>query len=116
MFDKELIKKAIKEFHSKFYPEVVVEYIGQRENKIAFKLTGHYCLTCGMQDYFEDFAEILSNILGIRFYIEDKYPLNHGYAGWIVIYSTDKKQEEKVRIKFLLFTEKDNFEEVLIET
>ena len=102
---KEAIRKAIDEFHSKFYPEVRVLYIGQgKKGEIAFKFGGHFCLTCGLHDYFDDFAETLSKYMKQKYTVLDKLPLDHGYTGWIIIYAPKKtiKRKWQPKAKFLI--------------
>ena len=102
---KDLVSKAIEEFHRRFYPEVIVTYVGHSDSgSLAFEFTGHFCLTCGLHDYFDDFAEILSRYLGKKYVPSDKLPLNHGYEGWIVIFTLgrESRKDENIKPKFIL--------------
>ncbi|MHA1616250.1 MAG: hypothetical protein ACTSX9_02970 [Candidatus Njordarchaeales archaeon] len=111
----EIVKKAINEFHARFYPEVRVEFVGKGKDNVALLFTGHFCLTCGLHDYFEDFREVLSKLVNREVFIEDKLPLNHGYTGWIVIYTLKKLEKEKQKVTFLIKSEKGELEEFSIE-
>lgn len=85
------IIEAINRFNESFYPEVIVSYLGKNKNRdLAFLFGGHFCLTCGMFDYFIDFSKILSEVMGEQYIVQDKYPLNEGYDGWIVVFRKGK--------------------------
>lgn len=100
---RELIKKAIEDFHKDYYPEVIVSFIGENEKgDLAFLFEGHFCITCGMHDYFIDFSIRLEKILGEKFIVSDKYGLNEGYDGWIVIYSRNVEGRGKEESKFFI--------------
>jgi len=104
---KELIKEVIEDFNRDYYPEVIVNFIGNNEKgDLAFVFEGNFCITCGMYDYFLDFAERLKKILGERFVVSDKYGLNEGYDGWVVIYSKSDKAKKEDAGKFLVLDPK----------
>ena len=104
---RNIIKKIISDFNNDYYPEVIVSFIGENDKgDLAFLFEGHFCLTCGMQDYFIDFANRLSKFLGENFIVLDKYPINEGYDGWIILY-TNREVEERVDSgKFLILDPK----------
>ncbi|MEX2688893.1 MAG: hypothetical protein Q6351_001050 [Candidatus Njordarchaeum guaymaensis] len=88
-----LIKKAIDDFHNKFFPEVKVSYIGQSKNKdLAFLFRGHFCLTCSVSDYFDDFKIVLNKHLKEEYTVSDKLPLEVGLSGWIVLFSPKMRE------------------------
>ena len=85
---EEKIKAVIDRFHSIYFPEAKVEYLGHGDDgKLAFLFSGHMCLTCGMSDYFVDFLELLIDELGREYYIEDMKELNDDGTAWIVVYA-----------------------------
>lgn len=103
------IDRVISDFHERFYPEVIVSYIGQGDNgKLAFKFEGHFCLTCGLHDYFDDFVDILSQHLGDRYAVFDKLELDEGYSGWIVVFAPAKmiKEKSNEKLKFIVLDPK----------
>jgi len=111
----EKINKAIEKFHEKYYPEGIVEFIGESEDgKIAFEFSGHMCLTCGVEDYFEDFRIILSNVFGEEIKIYKKFPADEENTVWIVIYARGEVKEEPYKMKYLVI-DPEKEEEVEIE-
>jgi len=118
---KELIEKAIEDFHLKFYPEVIVEYIGSsKEGYLAFYFTGHFCVSCGLYDFFDDFRDVLQQYLNTEYVVEEYLPINHGYVAWVVIYapkSITRKTIEKKRRFLILDPESSKItEEVEVST
>ena len=74
----------------RFAPEIMVEYLGSRGGLLAFGFYGSACLSCGLHDYFEDFAYILSESMEEEYYIVDVFPVDDGLAGWVVVYASKK--------------------------
>ena len=115
VYDK--INNAVEKFHDKFYPEGIVEFLGSSEDgKLAFEFSGHMCLTCGVEDYFEDFREILTREMGEEYIIYKKEPLDDEHTAWVVIYAPKKLGEaEEYRVKYLVVDPvKEKEEEVVL--
>ncbi len=112
----ERIQRAIEVFHERYYPEGVVEYLGRSaDGKLAFEFSGHMCLTCGVEDYFEDFRAILSKEFEREFKIQKKMPADDENTVWIVVYTpSEVGTEENYKMKYLVIDpEKD--EEIEVE-
>jgi len=55
---------AVREFRELRGSEVVVEIVSASGRKIVAWFSGHACHTCGVGDYFDDFAVYLSRRAG----------------------------------------------------
>lgn len=88
-----VIGKAVEKFHEKFYPEVKVTYVGSGEEIYAFIFSGPFCLSCGVYDYFEDFAIILSEYLG-KEYRPIEINKVEKVDMWIVIFGPTNKNND----------------------
>ncbi|MEM0202813.1 MAG: hypothetical protein QXO16_01055 [Archaeoglobaceae archaeon] len=58
-------KRAVEKFNTYHSPEANAEILGIEGDKVFVKMTGVFCISCGVFDYFEDIAieadaEILS--------------------------------------------------------
>ncbi len=51
---------ALKEFREMHGSEAVVEIVSASDKRIVARFSGHACHTCGVADYFDDFAMYLS--------------------------------------------------------
>ena len=113
---RELVDKAINNFHEKFYPEAIVEFVGgSEEGKLAFTFTGHMCLTCGVEDYFEDFRAILSEVLGKEYVKVKQVPLDDEHTAWLIIYAPKEiARTFDYKVKYLVLDPNKNSEEVVI--
>ncbi len=117
MSENERIVKAIEAFHDKFYPEIKVRFLGSsKDGKLAFFFSGSFCLTCGLQDYFQDFADILSESMDEEYVVEDSLSLGRGYFGWVVVYAPKRIVKRKLkRVKFEIIDPKTLEVEKVIE-
>lgn len=88
-----VIDKVVEKFHEKFYPEVKVAYIGSGEETYAFIFSGPFCLSCGVYDYFEDFAIILSEYLGKEYRPIETNKVEEADM-WIVIFGPANKNND----------------------
>ncbi len=62
---KDIIEACIKEYNKYHSPEAKAEFIRIMGNKLIVKFSGHYCFTCGVYDYFEDFVYLLKE-MGVK--------------------------------------------------
>jgi hypothetical protein len=53
---KSKVLEAIKEFNEFRSPEATAELISINNDKIIIKMSGTYCRSCGLYDYFEDLS------------------------------------------------------------
>ncbi len=109
------IENAINIFHEKFYPEAIVEFVGSSEEaKLAFIFTGHMCLTCGVEDYFEDFRVILNEALGEEYVKVKQVPLDEEHTAWLIIYAPREIAKSfNYKVKYLVIDPNKNREEVV---
>jgi len=109
-----IVEKAIAEFHEKFYPEVVIKFIGMsEEGRIALYFLKHCYLTCGMYDYLEDFLGILNRYVKEKFVIEDKKQINMGYDGFVAVLAPrDIARPSEERTQFIILGNKGELIEV----
>ncbi|MEX0569583.1 MAG: hypothetical protein Q6363_010600 [Candidatus Njordarchaeota archaeon] len=92
-----IIKKVVEKFHEKFYPEVKVAYVGSGHKSHAFIFSGPFCASCGLYDYFDDFAIMLSEHLGEK-YVPTEIDKVDGEDMWVVIFEAiDKKTKRYER-------------------
>lgn len=60
-------KKAVEKFNKYRSPEANAEVIEIKGDKVLVKITGIFCVSCGVFDYFEDIAiEADAEILGYQ--------------------------------------------------
>ncbi|MEM0481130.1 MAG: hypothetical protein QXQ14_03050 [Candidatus Aenigmatarchaeota archaeon] len=97
---KEVIEKCLEEFEKLFGEEAKVEIKEIKENEIRARFFGHMCYTCGAQDYFDDFAQILSEFLGEKWVVEDYENLEDEYLVTFKPASIAKEKERKVKFIF----------------
>ncbi len=57
---------AIREFNEFRSPEATAELISINENVVIVRMSGTYCVTCGLFDYFEDLVWTLKDHLGSK--------------------------------------------------
>ncbi|MFN3383611.1 MAG: hypothetical protein ACK401_01790 [Archaeoglobaceae archaeon] len=49
-------KKAVEKFNNYRFPEANAEILEIKEDIVLVKMTGVFCVSCGVFDYFEDIA------------------------------------------------------------
>ena len=93
---KRNVEKAVEEYHKKFYPEVIVGILDDNPEELKFEFSGHFCYTCGVTDYFDDFAETLSKHLGKKYMVVKKEKIGEEEnVTWLVLYAPEKNVEKK---------------------
>ncbi len=109
------VETAVGIFHEKFYPEAIVEFVGgNKEGKLAFIFTGHMCLTCGVEDYFEDFRNILSEVLSKVYVKVKQVPLDEEHTAWLIIYAPKEIAGSfDYKVKYLVIDPNKGKEEVV---
>jgi len=53
---KSKVLEAIKDFNEFRSPEATAELVSIENNRIVVRMSGTYCRTCGLYDYFEDLS------------------------------------------------------------
>lgn len=61
---RELIIQALAEFNKWHEPEAVAELVELEDSSIVVELSGPFCRTCGLYDYFDDLKLELEEKLG----------------------------------------------------
>jgi hypothetical protein len=64
------IEKAVEEFNEYRSPEAVASIISIKDNEVKIKLSGPFCKTCGVYDYFDDLKIKLESFTGLNFKME----------------------------------------------
>lgn len=63
---KNKILEAIKEFNEFRSPEATAELISMNNDTIIVKMSGTYCRSCGLYDYFEDLSWKFKDYLNVN--------------------------------------------------
>jgi hypothetical protein len=71
------IKKGIKEFNKYRSPEAKVKLISTNKKSFKLEFTGHFCVTCGFYDYFDDFIIFLEEV-GLKTKIDKIKEIDNG--------------------------------------
>ena len=58
----DLVSRAIEVFNRYRSPEVTAKLVGMEKNGFIIEFEGPFCLSCGVNDYFEDFIHELEEI------------------------------------------------------
>jgi len=66
---KNLIKSALEEYNKYHSPEATVKLVKLSKNFIVVKVSGPFCRTCGVYDWFDDFRVELER-KGLKFEIK----------------------------------------------
>ena len=119
LVDEKVIERVIEEFHKDYFPEVRVVFLGEgKDGVLAFRFDGHFCYTCGLEDYFDDFATYLERHIGKKFVILEKLPEgDEDEHAWVIIYKPasekdlEKVGEEKKKVRYIVLTPNGDKEE-----
>ncbi len=57
-----LIKKAIEQYNKYRSPEAVAKLVSLKGNEVIVEFDGSFCLTCGINDWVEDFKYVLEDM------------------------------------------------------
>jgi len=74
-----LLEKAVELYNRYRSPEAIASIVGIEGNFIVMKFTGHFCVTCGVIDWVEDYLYILKDmgieaeVVKIDYLTEDNY-------------------------------------------
>jgi FAD synthase len=61
----DIVEKSINEFNKYRSPEATAKLIYLKKQSMKISFSGHFCFTCGYQDYFDDLRLILEEF-GIK--------------------------------------------------
>jgi hypothetical protein len=85
MIDKinldKVLKESIEIYNRYRAPEAVVEILDIDKDILIAKFSGHFCVTCGVIDWIEDYIYILKDlgvdaqIVKVDYFTEDNYVL-----------------------------------------
>lgn len=90
---EDLVRKAVEIYNRYRAPEAFAEVIDidNTEGVVYMKFSGHFCVTCGVIDWIEDYIYILKDlgvdaeISRVKYFTEENYVLVE-----VKIYSIDK--------------------------
>jgi len=74
---KRKVLEAIKEFNEFRSPEVTAELVSIENNRITVRMSGTYCKTCDLYDYFEDLLWKFKDFLGVKVSIISTSKIGH---------------------------------------
>lgn len=63
---KEFVDKAIEIYNQYRSPEAIAKLVKLDKDKLVLDISGPYCRSCGLSDWFEDFSIELSRISNHR--------------------------------------------------
>lgn len=78
---RSLLEKAVELYNRYRSPEAITSIVSIEGNIIVMKFTGHFCVTCGVIDWIEDYLYILKDmgvdaeIAKVDYFTEDNYVL-----------------------------------------
>jgi hypothetical protein len=76
-----VLRESIEIYNRYRAPEAVVEILGVDRGIMIAKFSGHFCVTCGVIDWIEDYIYILkdlgvdAHIAKVEYFTEDNYVL-----------------------------------------
>ncbi len=68
---KEKIELGINKFNRYRSPEAIAKLVNVRSNEIRVKISGPFCISCGLYDYFDDLRIELKESIGSNLEIRD---------------------------------------------
>ena len=90
------VEKAIEEFNKYREPEAVARLLSLSEREIVLEISGPYCRSCGLADWFDDFAIELRVQGGPRAVFTDYEPSNETDEAYLVTYTIEPDAERDV--------------------
>lgn len=75
------LEKAVELYNRYRNPEAIASIISIEGNIVVMKFAGHFCVSCGVIDWIEDFLYILkdmrvdADIANVNYFTEDNYVL-----------------------------------------
>ncbi len=97
----ECVSSAVDRFRKMFGAEAAVDVIEAGAEVVVARFSGHMCYTCGTYDYFEDFAELLSDC-GEKWAVESY--VQHDDGSYTVTFRPAAKVEKSKRqIKIVIY-------------
>lgn len=82
---KDSVEDAIKDFNLLRSPEATAELISRENDQLVVRMSGPFCATCGLYDWFDDLAWELKDKLGRE--VEVRSAKGVGDQSYIVTYS-----------------------------
>jgi len=93
---REKVEKAIEEFNKYRKPEAVARLLSLSERAIVLEIAGPYCRSCGLADWFDDFAVELRAQGGPRAVFTDYEPSDETEEAYVVTYAIEPDAERDV--------------------
>ncbi len=87
---KESVEKSIQLYNKYRSPEAIAQLIELSDEEIKIKLSGTYCVTCGLYDWIEDLEYVLEDN-GIRTEIYKIIEPRGYYGDRVIVFKVKKK-------------------------
>ncbi len=92
---KKAFREAIREFNEFRSPEAVAELVHAESEIAVVRMSGSFCASCGLFDYFEDLAWMVRDLLGEEVSVEAADRVGHDE--YLVLYRVGGGSAEILR-------------------
>ncbi len=91
------VKRAVKRFNEMRSPEAVAEIILLEEDNLIIRISGPFCASCGLFDYFEDLALLLEEELGVLVSVKEVEELED--SSYLALYKIGVKEKKDRKLE-----------------
>ncbi len=91
------VKRAVERFNEMRSPEAVAEIILLEGDNLIIRISGPFCASCGLFDYFEDLAFLLEEELGVMVSVEEVEELED--SSYLALYRLNVKEKKDRRLE-----------------
>ncbi len=89
---KDGVERAIKRFNEMRSPEAVSDVVLLEGDNLIVRISGPFCASCGLIDYFEDLAILLEEELGVAVSVEEIEELED--SSYLALYKLGVKEKK----------------------